>query len=175
MASPDSEFLTRASEAAFELGADGYRVSVITVLSRQIAFIDTGTDTTPGPPLYAQGEPLVPGREGRRVYDWQPATEAPSWMLMAWLLEDLATWIDPLAGEHVTLTGVEAPVPHWCDVLVRADDTAYRVRIALADRDELLDFPGMYLRDLFAEGRQHQYLTPGPDQGIPVVDLRGVL
>ncbi|MBH1937263.1 hypothetical protein I5Q34_23840 [Streptomyces sp. AV19] len=174
MAGPDSRFLTRASEAAFDLGADGYRVSELRISSRQLAFTDTGVAGEP--PLYAGGEPPpVPGREGRREYDWQPATEAPSWMQMAWLLEDMATWIEPLADEQVTLIGVESPLPDWCDVLVRHGDTAYRVRIALADRTEPLDFPGMYLRDMFAEGRHRKYVAPGTEQGMPVADLRGVL
>ncbi|MBT2510764.1 hypothetical protein J7I98_34075 [Streptomyces sp. ISL-98] len=174
MASPDSEFLTRASEAAFELGADGYRLSTVTIKSRHIAFTDTGI--APDPPLYAEGEPPpVPGREGRREYDWQPATDAPAWMNMAWLLEDLAAWIVALANEHVTLVGAESPHPHWCDVLVRDGDTAYRVRIALAGRRDPLDFPGMYLRDLFAEGRHRDHLAPAPEEGTPLVDLRTVL
>ncbi|MFD5098257.1 hypothetical protein [Streptomyces albidochromogenes] len=102
MAGPDSEFLTRASEAAFELGADGFRMSAMTITSRHIAFTYTGI--TPDPSLYTEGEPPpVPGREGRREYDWQPASDAPAWMNMAWLLEDLATWIQFLAEEHVTL------------------------------------------------------------------------
>ncbi|GAA1544873.1 hypothetical protein GCM10009730_62450 [Streptomyces albidochromogenes] len=50
MASPDSEFLTRASEAAFELGADGFRMSAVTITSRQIAFIDMGTASSWPPP-----------------------------------------------------------------------------------------------------------------------------
>ncbi|MFD8970643.1 hypothetical protein ACFV0C_37600 [Streptomyces sp. NPDC059568] len=148
-------------------------MSTLTVASRQLAFTDTGV--APGPPRYADGAPPVPGRAGRREYDWQPAVEAPSWMQLAWLLEDLATWIDPLAEEHVTLIGVESSVAHWCDVLVRDGDTEYRVRIALADREDLLDFPGIYLRDLFAEGRQRRYLVAEPREEMAVVDLRGVL
>ncbi|OEJ23189.1 hypothetical protein BGM19_36380 [Streptomyces agglomeratus] len=175
MASPDSEFLTRVSEAAFELGTDGFRVTAMTIKSRQIGFTDTGT--TPDPPLYMQGEPPpVPGRQGRREYDWQPATHAPAWMNMAWLLEDLATWIQPLADEHVTLLGIEAPLPHWCDILLRDGDTAYRVRVALADRSEPLDFPGMYLRDMLTEGRHRDHLTPTDSEDeTPLVDLRTVL
>lgn len=60
-------------------------------------------------------------------------------------------------------------------MLVRDGDTAYRVRIALAGREEPLDFPSMYLRDMFAEGRHREHVAPEPTQGMPVVDLLGVL
>jgi hypothetical protein len=175
MASPSSAFLTRASENVFELGRDGYRLSALTVGECRLTLIDTGT--AGDPPVYADGEPPVPGREGRREYDWQPAPTAPSWMHMAWLLEDLATWVDPLFEEGVTLDGIDAPHAQHCDVLVRHEDTAYRVRIALTGRRDQLDFPGMYLRDMFTEGRHHAHLAaaaadPG---GAALVDLRGVL
>lgn len=173
MATPDSEFLTHASEVAFELGLDRFRISTLTVRSRQITF--TETDGPAQPPLYADGEPPQPGRAGRREYDWQPAVAAPSWMNTAWLLEDLATWVQPLADDHITVDGLEAPEPDWCDVLLGYGDSAYRVRIAVAGRNQVLDFPGMYLRDLFTEGRHRAQLTPGPAGEVPVVDLRTVL
>lgn len=173
MADHDSVFLIRASEAAFDLGSDGYLLTSATIATRQLAFTDTGT--SPEPPRYADGAPPVPGREGRREHDWQPAADAPGWMQLAWLLEDLATWAEPLAEEDITLAGLESPVPDRCDVLLRDGDTAYRVRIGLTGRNVLLDFPGMYLRDLFTEGRHHARLTHDPAHPTPVVDLRGLL
>ncbi|WNZ09442.1 hypothetical protein [Streptomyces sp. 11x1] len=173
MAAPDSEFLTHASEVAFELGLDRFRISALTIRSRQITF--TETDGPSQAPLYADGEPPQPGRAGRREYDWQPGLAAPSWMNVAWLLEDLATWVQQMADDHITVVGLEAPEPDWCDVLILDGDTTYRVRIAVASRREVLDFPGMYLRDLFAEGRYRAYLTPGLAGELPVVDLRTVL
>ncbi|MEV6319246.1 hypothetical protein [Streptomyces sp. NPDC051776] len=173
MASPDSTFLTRASESVFDLGLDGFRLGALTLQGRRLAVIDTGA--AGDPPCYADGPPPVPGREGRREHDWQPAADAPAWMQMAWLLEDLATWVHPLAEEHITLTGIEAPESQWCDVLLRDGDTAYRVRILLTGRDEPLDFPGMYLRDMFTEGRHRDHLMAEEPGDLPVVDLRSVL
>jgi hypothetical protein len=173
VATPDSEFLTHASEVAFELGLDRFRISALTIRSRQITF--TETDGPSQPPLYAEGEPPQPGREGRRKYDWQPAIAAPSWMHLAWLLEDLATWVQQMADDYITVVGIEAPEPDWCDVLILDGDSAYRARIALTGRREVLDFPGMYLRDLFAEGRHRAYLTPHLSGELPVVDLRTIL
>ncbi|MFI1438659.1 hypothetical protein [Streptomyces fructofermentans] len=173
MATPDSEFLTHASEVAFELGPDRFRISALTIGSRQITF--TETDGPPQPPLYADGEPPQPGRAGRREHDWQPAIDAPPWMTLAWLLEDLATWIRQMADDHITVIGLEAPEPDWCDLLIRDGDSIHRVRIAVAGRRDVLDFPGMYLRDLFAEGRYRDHLSPGLSGALPVVDLRTVL
>ncbi|MER5257917.1 hypothetical protein [Streptomyces sp. NPDC002855] len=173
MASPDSEFLTRASEAAFDLAQEGFRVSAIAVQPRQVSF--TATDGPVAPPAYAEGEPPVPGRAGRREHDWQPAAHAPSWMNMAWLLEDMATWITPLAEDHILTIGFQSTSQDWCDVLLLDGEAPYRVRIGLAHRHELLDFPGMYLRDMFAEGRQHNYLSPEVQQHEQVVDLRNIL
>ncbi|MFG2196141.1 hypothetical protein [Streptomyces sp. NPDC048639] len=172
MASPDSIFLTRTSESVFDLGLDGYRLSALDITGRSLTMIDTGT--AGDPPQYADGPPPVPGREGRRKHDWQPAPAAPSWMQMAWLLEDLATWAESMAEEHVTLTGIDAPQPQWCDILLR-DGDAYRVRIALTGRDEPLDFPGMYLRDLVTEGRHRDHLTTDETSDVPVVDMRRIL
>lgn len=173
VATPDSEFLTHASEVAFDLGLGRFRISALTIQSRQITL--TETDGPAQPPLYADGEPPQPGRAGRREHDWQPATAAPSWMNLSWLLEDLATWVQPMADDHITVVGLEAPEPDWCDVLLLDGDSTYRVRIALAGRREVLDFPGMYLRDLFTEGRYRAHLTPGLAGELPVVDLRTVL
>lgn len=172
MASPDSEFLSRSSEVAFDLGLDGFQVSAIAVQPRQVTF--TATDGPVSPPSYREGEPSVPGRAGRREHDWQPAVDAPAWMVMAWLLEDMATWITPLAEDHIFVLGFEAPSQDWCDVLLLDGDVRYRVRIRLAHRRELLDFPGMYLRDMFSEGRQHAYISSEAGSKEQVVDLRDV-
>ncbi|MCZ4514001.1 hypothetical protein O3Q52_38880 [Streptomyces sp. ActVer] len=169
----DSEFLTHASEVAFELGLDRFRVTGLTLHSRQITF--TEIDGASEPPVYSEGEPPETGREGRRKYDWQPAAGAPSWMNMAWLLEDLAAWVGQMAEDRIALIGLEAPESDWCDVLVLDGDSRYRVRIALANRRDLLDFPGMYLREMFTEGRYRTYLAPDLAQDQPVVDLRNVL
>lgn len=48
-------------------------------------------------------------------------------------------------------------------------------RISLAGRRELLDFPGMQLRELFAEGRHRDHPAADPADGRPVVDLRALL
>ncbi|MFD9908764.1 hypothetical protein [Streptomyces sp. NPDC059063] len=176
MVSPDTAFLLHASEAAFEWGQDGFRITAVDLSSREITLADTGEPA--GPPAYEQGEPPVPGREGRRAYDWQPAVHAPHWMNLAWLLEDMATWVPQLAEEQVTLTGIAAPVADWCDVLTHTRDGSFRVRIKLAQRDELLDFPGMYLRDLFAEARHLRHLAPSASShagDARLVDLRDVL
>lgn len=172
MASPDSEFLSRSSEVSFDLGLDGFRVSAIEMRSRQVTF--TATDGPVAPPSYLEGEPPVPGRVGRREHDWQPAVDAPAWMVMAWLLEDMSTWITPLAEDHTLVLGFEAPSQDWCDVLLLNGDDRYRVRIRLAHRHELLDFPGMYLRDMFSEGRQRAYISPESGPNEQVVDLRDV-
>ncbi|MFD9460908.1 hypothetical protein [Streptomyces sp. NPDC060027] len=169
MAEPDGEFLTHASEVAFDLGSDRLRVTALTLRSRSIECTEIGGPSEP--PVYAEGEPPGTGREARRTYDWQPAADAPSWMNMAWLLEDLAAWVDPMAEDGITLLGLEAPEPDWCDVLVLDGDSRLRVRIALAGRRDVLDFPGMFLRDLFAEGRSRAHLT----EDRSVVDLRDVL
>ncbi|MFF3614858.1 hypothetical protein [Streptomyces sp. NPDC002580] len=166
---PDSEFLTRVSEVAFDLGQDRFRLTSLGLRSRTMEFSEVVGPSEP--PVYFEGEPPGTGREARRVYDWQPAADAPSWMNMAWLLDDLAAWVDQMAGDGITLVGLEAPEPHWCDVLVLDGDTRCRVRMALADRRDVLDFPGMYLREMFAEGRYDAYLT----EDRSVVDLRGVL
>ncbi|MET8556297.1 hypothetical protein ABZV64_15225 [Streptomyces sp. NPDC004959] len=166
---PDGEFLTHAAEVAFDLGGDRFRLTALRMRSRAVEFTETGGPAEP--PVYREGAPPGTGREARRVYDWQPAAGAPSWMNMAWLLDDLAAWAGQMAADDVALAGVEAPEPHWCDVLVRDGDTPYRARLTLADRDEVLDYPGMYLRELFAEGRHRDHLT----ENGSLVDLRGVL
>ncbi|MBW8735954.1 MAG: hypothetical protein JF621_02060 [Streptomyces turgidiscabies] len=173
MAALDSEFLTHAAEAAFDLGRSRFRVSALAIATRRIEF--TETDGPSAPPVYEEGEPPDSGPEGRRTYDWQPAADAPAWMNMAWLLDDLAAWVDAMAEDHITVTGIDAPEADYCDVLVLDGDSRYRVRIALAGRKSVLDFPGMYLRELFAEGRHRPYLTTHPTWDRPVVDLRAVL
>ncbi|WP_051856157.1 hypothetical protein [Streptomyces sp. NRRL B-1347] len=176
MVSSDTAFLLRAAEAAFDLGRDGFHITAIDIPSRKITCADTGQSAKQ--PAYEQGEPPVPGRQGRREYDWQPAVDAPPWMNMAWLLEDMATWIPQLAEDQVTLTGFSAPTANWCDVRVRTREGNYQIRIKLADRRQTLDFPGMYLRDLFAEARHLQYLVPSASsdaRDAQVVDLRDVL
>lgn len=169
MTGSESGFLGRLADAVFELGADGFRLTAVSLEDRSVSFGDTVQ--VPGPPSYVQGELPATGRAGRREYDWQPAPEAPEYLHLAWLLADLAEWVTALAEKRIAVTGVEAPEPGWCDVLVRDGDTAYRVRIGLAGRTEPLDFPGMYLLELFAEGRYRRYLTADAQ----VVDLRGVL
>ncbi|MGW6457393.1 hypothetical protein ACWF94_15970 [Streptomyces sp. NPDC055078] len=169
MTSPESEFLGRIADAAFDLGAGGLRLSAVSVKDRRVSFADTGR--TPGPPLFHGGEPPSTDRAGRREYDWQPAPGAPAHLQMAWLLADLSEWVVPMAEKQIAVTGVEAPEAAWCELGIRDGDTAYRVRIALTDRTEPLDFPGMYLLELFAEGRHREYLSAGES----VVDLRGVL
>ncbi|WP_409236543.1 hypothetical protein [Streptomyces sp. PA5.6] len=116
----------------------------------------------------------MPGRAGRREHDWQPAVDAPAWMTMAWLLEDMATWLTPLAEDHISVLGFESPSQDWCDVRLLAGQDRYRVRIRLAHRRALLDFPAMYLRDLFTEGRQRAYLSGEGGDEERVVDLRDV-
>jgi hypothetical protein len=165
----DSKFLTHASEVAFDLGRDSFRVAALTLRSRTIEFMQTSGP--PEPPVYFEGEPPGTDREARRKYDWQPAADAPPWMNMAWLLEDLASWIGPMADDRISIVGIEAPEPYWCDVLVLDGDSRYRVRISLANRRDILDFPGMYLRDMFAEGRYRKYLAGNRS----LVDLRGTL
>ena len=173
MAAVDSEFLTHAAEAAFDLGRIRFRVSALTIATRCIEFAET--DDPSAPPVYEEGEPPDTTREGRRKYDWQPAADAPAWMNMAWLLDDLAAWIAVMAEDHITVTGLDTPEPDCCDVLVLDGDSRHRVRIALAGRTSVLVFPGMYLRELFAEGRYRTYLTADTPQEWPVVDLRAVL
>ncbi|MEU8794568.1 hypothetical protein [Streptomyces sp. NPDC048643] len=165
----DSKFLTHASEAAFDLGRDSFRVTTLKLRPRTIEF--TQTSGPPAPPLYFEGEPPATDREARRIYDWQPAADAPAWMNMAWLLDDLASWVGPMADDRISIVGIEASEPDWCDVLVLDGDSSYRVRISLANRREILDFPGMYLRDMFAEGRYRTYLTQDPS----LIDLRNIL
>ncbi|MFJ4439749.1 hypothetical protein [Streptomyces sp. NPDC088923] len=165
----DSAFLTHASEVAFDLGEDRFRLTALRIRPRSVAF--TETEGPAQPPVYREGAPPGTGREARRTYDWQPAAGAPAWMNMAWLLDDLAAWVGQMAEDHVTVTGVEAPTPGWCDVLIRDGDTPYRARITLAERIEILDFPAMYLRDLFTEGRHRDHLS----EDGSLVDLRGVL
>ncbi|MGX9921663.1 hypothetical protein ACWIG4_17615 [Streptomyces sp. NPDC002248] len=165
----DSAFLTHASEVAFDLGEDRFRLTTLRIRPRRVEF--TEVDGPARPPVHREGPPPGTGREARRTYDWQPAAAAPSWRNMAWLLDDLAAWVGQMAEDHVVLAGVESPEPDWCDVLVRDGDTPYRARLALAARDEVLDYPGMYLRELFAEGRHRDHLT----ENGTLVDLRGVL
>jgi hypothetical protein len=96
-------------------------------------------------------------------------------MNLAWLLDDLAVWVGQMAEDHITLQGVDAPLPDRCDVLLLDGDTRCRARIALSGREEPLDHPGMFLRDLFAEGRSRRYLTEDAGEDRRVVDVRGVL
>ncbi|NBE55921.1 hypothetical protein [Streptomyces boluensis] len=174
MAGPDSLFLGRCAEAAFTLGLDGFLVSTLSVPARSITF--RASEQPAPPPVYEQGEPPVPGPAGRRTDDWQPAADAPLWMNTAWLLDDLAASITPLAEDQVQALGLEAPPgADWCDLSVRDGDSLLRVRIQLAGRREPLEFPGMFLRELFTEGRYRDHLAAEPDRGVPVVDLRGTL
>jgi hypothetical protein len=158
---------------AFDLGRDRFRLRALDIPSRRIEF--TETERPLPPPVYDQGEPPDTSREGRRTYDWQPAADAPAWMNLAWLLDDLAVWVGQMAEDHITLQGVDAPLPDRCDVLLLDGDTRCRARIALSGREEPLDHPGMFLRDLFAEGRSRRYLTEDAGEDRRVVDLRGVL
>ncbi|MER6916876.1 hypothetical protein ABT354_34970 [Streptomyces sp. NPDC000594] len=169
----DSEFLIRAAENAFELGERGHRVTLVEIPSQRVTAVDTGCP--PEPPVYIQGEPFLPGTEGRRGFDWTPAPEAPSWMQLAWLLKDLGEWLSMLAEAQVTVEGLESPLADWCDVRVRDGDTRLRVRIALSGRTDALDFPGMYLHDLFREGRSQAHLVPGRAPADRLMDLRDVL
>ncbi|GLF94891.1 hypothetical protein [Streptomyces yaizuensis] len=174
MATADSAFLTHAAEVVFDLGLDRFRLTALTVPTRRIAFAEL-----PGParpPVYqAGGPPASAAPEGRRPPDWRPAADAPAWLHLAWLLDDLAAWTVALAEERITVTGLEAPRPEWCDLLLRDGDTSCRARITLADRATTLDFPGMYLCELLAEGRYRDQLVPAPGTGRPLIDLRGVL
>ncbi|WP_432159732.1 hypothetical protein [Streptomyces sp. NRRL F-5630] len=104
---PDSEFLTHAAEVAFDLGGDRFRLTALRMRSRAVEFTETGGPAEP--PVCRKGAPPGTGREARRVYDWQPAAGAPSWMNMAWLLDDLAAWAGQMAEDDVALAGVEAP------------------------------------------------------------------
>ncbi|MFF4904049.1 hypothetical protein ACFY2T_04235 [Streptomyces sp. NPDC001260] len=91
MTDGDSEYLTHASEVVFDLGRDRFRLTALSLQSRTIAFTETSGPSEP--PAHFEGEPPGTGREARRTYDWQPAADAPSWMNMAWLLDDLAAWV----------------------------------------------------------------------------------
>lgn len=53
-------------------------------------------------------------------------------------------------------------------MLLRDGDTASWAHIPSAGRTEPLDFPGVYLRDVFTEGRHPGYVAPDPEQGVPV-------
>ncbi|MFE1440028.1 hypothetical protein [Streptomyces sp. NPDC058739] len=173
MAAGDSEFLSHASEVAFDLGRDRFRLRALDIAARRIEFAQTEEPLPP--PVYEQGEPPATDRRGRRRYDWQPAADAPAWMNLAWLLDDLAAWIGVMAEDHITVQGLDAPEPGHCDVLLLDGDTRLRARVALTARTEPLDHPGMFLRDLFAEGRSRGYLVRDAGEDGWVVDLRGVL
>ncbi|MEV7864749.1 hypothetical protein AB0P17_01275 [Streptomyces sp. NPDC088124] len=168
MASPESEFLERTADVVFELGPDGFRLTTLSLKDRTFSFHDSGH--VPGPASYVQGAPPATTREGRREYDWQPAADAPAYLHLAWLLAELSEWETAMTEKHVTIVRVECPDPGTCDLLLLDGDTTYRVRVALAQRKKPLDFPGMYLLELFAEGRHRQYLA-----GPVTVDLREVL
>ncbi|MFI2029001.1 hypothetical protein [Streptomyces buecherae] len=164
-------FLARAAEAAMNMGADGYRLLHLDIPTRRLTFTDTGTVPEPG--VFPHGSPQqVADRAWRAHHDWQPAPESPPYLQMAWLLDDMSTWLADLSEIQVTVDGLAAPEPDWCDVLIRDGDTRLQARVQLADRSEPLDFPGMYLRDLFAEGRASHYIADGSPK---VVDLRAVL
>ncbi|MFJ5773585.1 hypothetical protein [Streptomyces sp. NPDC093094] len=173
MTAGDSEFLSHASEVAFDLGRDRLRLRALDIPSRRIEFAETAQPLPP--PAYEHGEPPDTGREGRRTHDWQPAADAPAWMNLAWLLDDLAAWAGQMAEDRVVVQGLDAPHPDRCDLLLLDGDTRYRVRIALAGREELLDHPGMFLRDLFAEGRARAHLVRDAGEDRALVDLRAVL
>lgn len=173
MIGTDGEFVSHVSEVVFDLGIDHLRLAGLDVSSRRMTI-----ELIPGPlqpPLYAEGEPPDTSRQGRRTYDWQPAIGAPAWMTMAWLLEDVAAFSSLMADAHIAVTGLEAPTSGTCDLLVRDGDSHYRVRIALANREQLLDNPGMFLYELFAEGRYRDYLHTPPGADTPIVDLSDVL
>ncbi|GGZ30467.1 hypothetical protein [Streptomyces poonensis] len=173
MIGTDGEFLSHVSEVVFDLGMDRLRLTNLDVASRRMTVA-----LIPGPfqpPLYAEGEPPDTSRQGRRTYDWQPAVHAPAWMTMAWLLEDIAAFSGQMADDHIAVTGLEAPTSQICDLLVRDGDSHYRVRIALADREQLLDNPGMFLHEVFAEGRYRNYLRTPSGADTAIVDLRDVL
>ncbi|WP_432095645.1 hypothetical protein [Streptomyces sp. bgisy100] len=54
--------------------------------------------------------------------------------------------------------------------------TTYRVRIQLQHRGHPLEFPAMYLRELFEESRHTRWMTTSTTHSpLPLVDLRSVL
>ncbi|WEV27980.1 hypothetical protein OYE22_24515 [Streptomyces sp. 71268] len=164
-------FLARAAEAAMTMGGDGYRLLHLDIPTRRLTFADTGAAPAPG--IFLHGSPRqAADRAWRADHDWQPAPKSPPHLQLAWLLDDMSTWLADLSEIQVTVDGLDAPVPDWCDVLLRDGDTRLRARVQLANRNEPLDFPGMYLRDLFAEGRASDYVA---DEFPHVVDLRTVL
>ncbi|MFJ4697678.1 MULTISPECIES: hypothetical protein [unclassified Streptomyces] len=64
----DSAFLTHASEVAFDLGEDRFRLTTLRIRPRRVEF--TEVDGPALPPVYREGPPPGTGRAARRTYDW---------------------------------------------------------------------------------------------------------
>lgn len=168
----DTAFLIHVSDTAFELGPHGFHLIAVTMRPRQFTCADTGVK--PAPPAYVSGPPPESHQQRRAVF-WQPAPEAPPYLHLAWLVNEIATELSALAEEAITVFGIDSPTTSWAELRAAFRDTSYRVRIGLAGRDEPLDFPGMYLREMFTAGRHRRYLATGTAAETPLIDLRGVL
>ncbi|MFG2196782.1 hypothetical protein [Streptomyces sp. NPDC048639] len=69
----------------------------------------------------------------------------------------------------------QSPEPGQLETSLRTGpEVTYRVRIQLQDRQEPLEFPVLFLRELFEENRYPKWMA-AEETELPLVDLRGVL
>jgi hypothetical protein len=112
----------------------------------------------------------------RREYYWLPAADAPAYVQLAWLLAELANGLPELIETGVRPLGLTATDAH-ADLRVRypgLGGPVYRLRIGLGGRSTPMEFPAIFIAELFQGGRQERWLDR-TEAGEPLVDLRGVL
>ncbi|NDU74530.1 hypothetical protein GWI34_18105 [Actinomadura sp. DSM 109109] len=113
--------------------------------------------------------------ERRRAY-WQPAPEAPGGFQVAWLLDGFAEDIGGFTAARLRLERMTVSPAGHADIAVRWEEGPGRActfRVLIENRTEPLDFPALYIRDIF-EGR-HPRWDAGAAGLPPFVDLRSLL
>jgi hypothetical protein len=176
--------LTRVSDAVVDMAPYFLRLSVVGIEpAREVAFVEVSGEPVPPPYDPAKSFPLAlipetgdfPSHELRRQSFWQPGAAAPSYLHLAWLLEDLGQATAELADAGVTVARIDSPSAEYVDVTFTSDcpprSGTHRIRFRLEDRAGPLEFPAMYVRDLFASGDHDRLRVSGEG----VIDLRDIL
>src|SRR5215203_1116148 len=90
-----SEFLTRISDTLIDLGPSGVQLVRLTLdpARREVLFAQPAGERPVGDRSDPPAEPPASGRFGthqeRRATFWQPASDAPAYVQLAWLLSEL--------------------------------------------------------------------------------------
>ncbi|PZH15343.1 hypothetical protein C1I97_08405 [Streptomyces sp. NTH33] len=143
---------------AFRLGPEGMELQWVDLSSRRFTF---GAPDRPESrlPFYAVG-PVPDDDVARADWDFMPLAPSPPWTHLVWLVQQLATQLDFLSSHGVRLTEIAAPSRVWADVVVEHGGARWRARVPLERRRESIEYPGMVLGEMFAEGR-HRGLAEG--------------